>query len=291
MKQWMKKLSDNAKISDINIPGTHDSCARFIDFKFFSKCQNLSIYEQLNSGIRFLDIRVEKTGNKLKTVHSITDCRKAPFSRKKLYIDDVISDCKRFLSENPSETIIFCLKRDDGGSSYDVFDTFFKNFLHEEIWYKENRIPTLGEVRKKIVFMNRCGANEDNPQYNDKNIGLDFSGWYEQSRTEDIFIPREIKKLSGEASETFYLQDMYRLSPKEKWSSAILPILEKPPQEKGIILNFLSANNSRHSPKGYTKHTNRRVEEYAFKKAKKYGWIIADYPTEKLITKIISTNF
>lgn len=239
-----------------------------------------------------MDIRVEKQGQNLKTVHGITDCREAPFSRKKLYIDSVISDCRNFLKENPSETVIFCLKRDDGVNAFEVFDLFSKKYLEKgEIWYKENRIPTLGEVRGKIILMNRCGADPKNTCYTDFNTGLDFSDWCEQYSTDDIFIPHKIPAREKPSEEIFYLQDMYRLSPEKKWKNAVLPFLENPPQNKGIILNFLSANNGRFSPKFYIKHTNKNFEKFTFRKCKKYGWIICDYPTDEIINKIINLNF
>ena len=75
MKNWMKKLSDNINITEINIPGTHDSCTCKVRYAFIAKCQSKTIKEQLNSGIRFLDIRVEKEGSRLKLVHDIADCK------------------------------------------------------------------------------------------------------------------------------------------------------------------------------------------------------------------------
>ena len=81
MNDWMANIPDNFRICDINLPGTHDSCSKKVQFSYFSKCQNLSVFEQLNIGVRFIDIRVEKTGDKLKTVHGISDCYK-PGERK-----------------------------------------------------------------------------------------------------------------------------------------------------------------------------------------------------------------
>src|SRR5687767_170537 len=54
---WMGALYDNVLVSQISIPGTHDSGARFEPFPGTAKCQNLTISQQLDAGIRFLDIR------------------------------------------------------------------------------------------------------------------------------------------------------------------------------------------------------------------------------------------
>ena len=79
----MHSLQDSLNIAQINLPGTHDSCAYRVQFPMLSKCQNTTITEQLNSGIRFLDIRVEKEGNKLKLVHDIADCKNPKNKREK----------------------------------------------------------------------------------------------------------------------------------------------------------------------------------------------------------------
>ena len=62
---WMSKLDDNTNITDLTIPGTHDSGANFdvpilpplIYVPDTSKNQDLSIRNQLNIGVRYLDIR------------------------------------------------------------------------------------------------------------------------------------------------------------------------------------------------------------------------------------------
>ena len=37
---WMKNIPDSLLISEVNLPGTHDSTTQFINFKRFSRCQN-----------------------------------------------------------------------------------------------------------------------------------------------------------------------------------------------------------------------------------------------------------
>lgn len=295
MDNWMKNLPDDLYISEINLPGTHDSAANHVRFKFFSKCQNKNIYEQLKLGVRYIDIRVEKTDDdKLKTVHSIVDCRKSASGKEKLLLDDVLHWCCSFLNENPSETIILCIKRDDGGSSEEAFDCFYKNYLSgNAIWYKENRIPRLSEVRGKIVLFNRCCADNENEEYTDFNTGLNFSGWPEQDK-EDMkgFEMIPIPNRSGKTcSDSFVLQDLYRVPPKNKWFDAVYPLLENPPQKPGIIINFFSANNGKHSPKSYSKFMYKMFDKYEMNAGKKYGWLVLDYPTEKYTRKIILTNF
>ena len=54
---WMSRLADDISLSDLNIPGTHNSAARYEPFPKTAKCQRLSLTAQLQAGVRFFDIR------------------------------------------------------------------------------------------------------------------------------------------------------------------------------------------------------------------------------------------
>ncbi|MBR4286877.1 MAG: phosphatidylinositol-specific phospholipase C domain-containing protein [Clostridia bacterium] len=292
MNKWMKNLSNDIKISEINLPGTHNSCAKRVQFSYLSKCHNLSIYEQLNIGIRYLDIRVEIYGNKLKTVHSIADCYTPHGKRQKLLLDYVLDDCKKFLKENPSETIVLCIKRDDGPSSEETFDLLFENYIkNDPSWFTENRIPSLGEARGKLVFFNRCHVDSNNKKYTDKNTGLHLSNWPDLPRDAACFLAKApALNLDNAEAEAYYLQDMYKLFPKEKWQKAVLPLVEKPFEKQGLFLNYFTAANFIYSPKIYANFILKNFEKITLQNNKKYGWLIFDFPTKDLCEKVISTN-
>ena len=40
---WMAELEDERPLSELVIPGTHDSATQYVDLAFFSKCQALSV--------------------------------------------------------------------------------------------------------------------------------------------------------------------------------------------------------------------------------------------------------
>ena len=64
--KWMKGLDGSRPVFEYNIVGTHDSVTQYVQFSYITKCQNMSIYEQLCIGIRMLDIRVKNEGERLK---------------------------------------------------------------------------------------------------------------------------------------------------------------------------------------------------------------------------------
>ena len=294
MNSWMKNISDSLLVSNINLPGTHDSCAFRVQFPFLSKCQNQTISEQLNSGIRFLDIRVEKDSDKLKLVHDIADCKNPKSKRENLYLEDVINECKKFLSKNPSETILLSYKRDDGASQEETFDTFFKNYLEKDpVWYRENRIPVLKEVRGKIVLLNRDNIDKNNEKYNDFNTGINLSTWvYQKENVERIYEVAELlnrdETITG---KTFTVQDLYGLAPQKKWDLALAPFIKNPPKTEGILIIFFSCGSMFYNPKRSAKYINKKLSDITLEKTKKYGWIILDYPTKKFIKEIINSNF
>ncbi len=294
MKNWMRQLPDTMDISQINIPGTHDSCAFKVQFPVVSKCQNITISKQLNSGIRFLDIRVEKHGEKLKLVHDIADCKKLENTKEKLYLEDVIKDCKRFLSENPTETILLSYKRDDGANQEETFDVFYENYLkNDAVWYTENRIPNLNEVRGKIVLLNRDNIDKNNKKYTDFNTGINLSTWvYQKENVEKIYEVSEILNHDGTPTEkTFTVQDLYGLTPQKKWSFAVSSFIKNPPKTDDVLITFFSCGSLFYNPKRSAKYINKKLSKATLEKGKKYGWIIMDYPTEKFIKEIIYSNF
>ena len=295
MTNWMRNIPDSSLISEINIPGTHDTCARFIRLSHITQCQDKSVTEQLNMGVRFIDLRVRLQKKKLVLVHGVATCYEDKKKKKPLFLDSIITECRKFLSLNPEETILLSLKRDDGPSSEEAFDFFYKNYVkNDAFWYLENRIPTLGEVRGKIVLFNRCAVDFSDKEsaYSDYNTGLDFSHLPDQSRVDFTGLETAFMhhRLTG-GKEKYYLQDMYKLAPREKWENGVLPALEAHVEEDAIILNFTSSNRFPTGPRKTAKYVQKKLGKYPFQASQKYGILILDFPTEALCRRLILTNF
>ena len=71
-KTWLKDIDNNTRISKLSIPGTHNSAACHTALPSV-QCQGASVTEQLEHGVRFLDIRVGKlfVGNDVKDLQVI----------------------------------------------------------------------------------------------------------------------------------------------------------------------------------------------------------------------------
>lgn len=56
-ENWMSYIKDDAKITKIAMPGSHNSGT--MGMSKFARCQNGSLYEQYKYGVRFFDIRMK----------------------------------------------------------------------------------------------------------------------------------------------------------------------------------------------------------------------------------------
>lgn len=151
---WMSNLSDSTRLTDITIPATHDSLALY-DYIIAgtSRNQELSLYEQLNAGIRCVDIRVSKQANgDLAIYHGLTYMY--------INLEDVFNITYKFLQENPTETVLMMIREEVFESSGDgsSFASDIDNLIDKNsaFWYLGTTIPAnIGEVRGKIVLLRR----------------------------------------------------------------------------------------------------------------------------------------
>jgi len=149
---WMAKVPDDQSLAHMSIPGTHESCAQYGGW--ISQCQDTSITDQLNKGIRFLDIRC-RVFNDIFTIHHGIVYQKIVFGQ-------VLNECLEFLNNHPTETIIMRVKQEYSEASNDEFNKIFDVYRKEKGYkgdyfgdrmYTDYRVPNLGEVRGKIVIV------------------------------------------------------------------------------------------------------------------------------------------
>lgn len=162
---WMTLLHGTLPLSQYSIPGTHDSGARFEPVSGTAKCQNLTIADQLNAGIRFLDIRCRHLDNAF-TIHHGSVYQNINFA-------DVLNDTIGFLNANPGETVIMSVKEEHTPSGTTrSFEATFDAYVAQSPskWHLGSGIPTLDAVRGKIVLFRRFGASST-PK------GIDASNW------------------------------------------------------------------------------------------------------------------
>lgn len=191
MNQWMRGIPDVRSLADISIPGTHDSGALYDPpgLPGTAAAQTEDLQTQLTHGVRFLDIRLRYIDGPPKLVvhHGAV--------YQNLSGKDVVDICVRFLVQNPSETIVMSINEDLTSMPWDTSDKhpvefedqvkttlvdrylpFVRTFDKKRVtrFFTENRIPSLGEVRGRIVLLRRFEHQASVPHTAG---GIDASHW------------------------------------------------------------------------------------------------------------------
>jgi hypothetical protein len=134
------------------------------------------------SGIRFFDIRIaERKGILLGTCQVlhlvwkavltklIAVCRAifrpayhGPFPQL-VPFSDMLQQLYAFLSAHPKETAVFCIQQEAPSSHLfsSLVRTAMQDGIDRGLWFLDNRIPRLGEVRGKGILMSRFGGGAD----------------------------------------------------------------------------------------------------------------------------------
>ncbi len=201
LNNWMQDIEDNRLVCKMSIPGTHDTGA--YTGNAWVKTQDKNIEQQLNSGIRFFDIRLVHQNGVLKLCHGshIFDTT---------FVGDVLKTTAEFLKEHPSETVIMTIKRDhdldkDGGTKY-------RGALQKALEGDRALTPymvksfrsdfTLGDLRGKMLIISRDGwimtPSGNIPRWSD-----------------NASFTSSIESTNG-SSTTIHVEDHYKSSSRDK---------------------------------------------------------------------------
>ena len=257
-KSWMsEKLNDNDYIKDVNIPGTHDTISLRSIGDLAGKCQTLDLYDQLNIGVRFLDIRLQNVNDELKGIHGFID--------QKISFASIVYTVESFLKENNREFIIMSIKEEEkakGGSK--SFDALLKEYLKSDYWRLDTSVPEkVGEVRGKIVVMSR---------YSGSTIGIPaYEGWNDNST---FNLPNNI-----------HVQDNYKLKTTEEKKNAIKTCLADT-GDYALKINFLSGYLDGGFPPSYAPSVANDINPWItgeLKGVAKRGIVLYDFVTSSLM--------
>ena len=285
--EWMAALRDDAPLSALSIPGTHDTMTYAMTDNPTLQCQNWNLTAQMRAGLRYFDIRARLRAGRLHIYHGDGDTG--------FGLEDVLVAMFAFLDEHPSEALVVRLKKeagpvgdDDGSVSFeDAFDyhrlraprTAAGAAKHLALYDGERQpIPTLGALRSKIFLLQQFKA-ERGP------YGLLWEG--PQMALEDLWI----------------IPDVYHLPDK---FTAIRDALERaataPPDNKLLYLAHLSASvgvlpiQAAAGPKnrtidGMNDMTGQWLRDFeSVEGAARTGIVIIDFPGRRLIDAVLRWN-
>lgn len=310
--EWMGQLSNDTRLNQITIPGTHDSAAYQGDdwsgWPFFIAqymglgdrynkksddfmgAPQMSIYEQLMAGVRYLDLRGRRVKGGCTLHHGAYYLNQSCGE----FLDTVYG----FLRTHPTETVVISVKEEytpmDEAQS---FEEIFNRYIGEnpEYWFVGNVIPSLGtnttrtnlgleagssNVRGRVVLIRRYGAPIT--QY-----GIDaWRGW-------------PYNNAGITQSGYLYVQDGYQnYLANDKWNlfattSELAKNADINDPSAPWYLNYSSGYYGIPNPYKFAKNINFRVRDFYTinYKTGHFGTVIMDFMTPELAKTLYSTNF
>ncbi|MEU6239106.1 phosphatidylinositol-specific phospholipase C [Kitasatospora sp. NPDC047058] len=142
---WLGTVDPQASLARLTVPGTHDTCS--LHGGPLTQTQTLALPDQLSAGVRFLDIRCRAVDGVLAIHHG-------PVFQK-TFFGDVLNQCLAFLAAHPGETLVMRVKQEYSTVSDAEFGTLFADYRRrwDGLFWAEDRIPRLGEVRGRVVLL------------------------------------------------------------------------------------------------------------------------------------------
>lgn len=270
----MGALDGTLRLSQLTIPGTHDSCALHEPFAGTAKCQTLGLRGQLDAGVRFLDIRCRRVGGAFQIYHGAVS--------QKMSFDDVRGTCLEFLRAHPTECLVMSVKEEeDAIGAARPFAEMFEAYAAKDpgAWYLGTAVPALGEVRGRIVLLRRFASA--------KPMGIDAGLWRDNALFD-----------AGSATARLRVQDCYRVGqPETKWQAVAAQLEEARTGDAGVLyLNFASG----YQPRAFgvpditavSGTVNPRLRDFfAAAPAGRFGIVIVDFAEADAVARILAANF
>ena len=224
---WMKDIPNDVSLASVNIPGSHDTGTASVwedDWAQFSwtSCQKLYYGEQLNVGVRSLDIRCDAKSDTaspsdVTIVHESSDVQCGNRDDTDLTLKDIFDDTVRFLKKHPTESIVMMVKSDAGSTTglVHAVSEFIKN--NQDHVYTGGGVPSMKEARGKIVFIRRYKIEKTKYDPADDGVnadwlGIDLSDW----DTHDYSDYKYAIEIYNEDNVSVYVQDAYKEDADDK---------------------------------------------------------------------------
>jgi len=326
--KWMGDIEDGALLSELSIPGTHDSGAWeditetsvsllsgsdragnniaritggglgavigavvtktlwgaviaslvggeitesiFVDY---TATQTWTIEQQLDAGIRFLDIRCRHLDGECLVVHNAIDLQQT--------LDDVLTTVRAFLAANPTEAVLIKIKGRE------------ENFL--------------GEAERGDPNFNSTYVSKYLPAYNDIlwpsttscNGGVNTNPRLRDIRGKAVVIQEFSDLASGDChgipyASTFRKFSSFQATPEDLWTVVQNGLGNATTGSSGthyfIGLNGNRLNDAAEGPSGFAKILNPRTHDWLDSYKGRVGIVAMDYPGPSLIFRVIMQN-
>ncbi|TFK19599.1 PLC-like phosphodiesterase [Coprinopsis marcescibilis] len=234
---WMARFPDDTRLVHMNLPGTHDAATgsysdavragllRYtgeIPPSRAYKCQERTLLQMLNDGIRVFDMRYAyNPGN-----DTIGFWHSRALLAPTTTLSDVLYGFYAWLDQHPTETVLMSFNHEGGtGTPRDekiermIFETFSKassedpnHFLKTKYWSQtRGELTMLGESRGKLVFLQRFLYEYLKPvPSDDRLVGIQLgpNRWTDNGQNIELVY-------NDATGATAYIQDYYGVTPAD----------------------------------------------------------------------------
>lgn len=302
-KDWMSKINDDTLLSNVSLLGTHDSMAYKSDLPFSSivRTQTMNLNQQLNSGIRYFDIRLNYENEEKFTIYH--GSVNLGFS-----FDEVLDTLKDFLNHHPKEVVVMRVKQENSSvSDFEMWGTFNKYAYkkYPNLFWDRSKSntdnPKIGDIRGKIVVLAdiwklsqgidyRNLPKQDN--YNISNLAGLYGKW-ESIKTQlnnKSFESITLNYLNGSGGVYPYFAESGHITSSTDGSRLTTGLMG--PAFKNTFVDFPRSSSSVLFQSILYEGMNTLTADYITKyNLKNTGIIVSDFPGKRLIDAVIQANF
>ena len=228
---WLSMVRDETKVCKLTIPGTHDTMTgmgfyqpvlKYI-FNTTAISQVSTLEEQMNSGLRFFDIRPVVSNDTiakkkiLRLTHGISELD--------ITFEWTIDQLQSYLKAHPTEFFIVKLQFDNGFEDQKDLYTLLSNVLHMSKYqglFVDNWRPdiTVGEMRSKILWLSRYDLRPFNAAFH---YPIVYCDWPDEDPDIEEDINPEAQRNCGMYNMTdttltakLYKQDYYKTTTEKR---------------------------------------------------------------------------
>uniref|UniRef100_A0AAZ3Q235 Phosphatidylinositol-specific phospholipase C X domain-containing protein n=1 Tax=Oncorhynchus tshawytscha TaxID=74940 RepID=A0AAZ3Q235_ONCTS len=252
---WMADLPDSRPLSEVTMPGTHNTMA--IYGGALAECQSWSLASQLRAGVRFLDVRVRHVRGNLTIHHGV--------SYQRAHFGDVLEGVADFLREYPSEMVLMRLK-EEFSETFDIYGavvSYIHLYADWDLLWHSRLMPTVGQARGKLIVLQDFGGPDLGMRYSSLDIADDWK------------VPT-------------------LLHVAEKWQSVHEHLETAHVGNKAyIFLTYGSGAGIFAYPNAIAQRINARLYDYLMAlmgQNRRFGIITMDFPASPLLQMIINFN-
>ncbi len=271
---WMSKVDGSKLLSELTIPGTHDTAGRYGGDLLIT--QTRTLLQQLTSGIRFLDIRCRHYKDIFAVHHDL--------KYENINFGTVLNICFKFLRDYPTETIIMSVKEEyDPDKNKLTFEQVFDKYVSEHggkgKWYFGETIPKLDDVRGKIVLFRRFVTDDSKTVKGLKALPFLDNATFPLDKPTPMHI-----------QDNWVVRTVFNRS--DKWER-VEKVLEEARKSDGktLYVNFSSGSSAGSYPYTTANYVNPRLLEYFRKNTQgHFGIIPMDFEDTHRNILIAHTN-